>query len=337
MADGDAIRPVPSKPTFSVVVPPFHRPEALRETLAALAHLNYRSDLYEVIIVDDGADDLTAEIVNRFRGRGFELTLETQDRRGAATARNRGARLATGDVLLFVDDDIVVAREHLTHHARTMEGHRDALVNGAWEFSPSVTKSLSTTSFGRFRIDLERQFQTEAMGTPWGDGIVEMALLGTWDLAVRRDLFWEIGGFDEAFPVAGAEDQDFSLRARHEGVALLLDTKIKCLHNDNRLTLRDYGAREERSARTMPVLARKYPAEFGEVPYVRENRPVVRSDPPGLMAKKLAKAALASGPALEAFHRLIDVLETARVPEPVLRRLYRSLLGLHLFRGFRRS
>jgi GT2 family glycosyltransferase len=326
-----------SDPSFSIVVPTFHRPDALRETLAALLALDYAPSRYEVIIVDDGADESTVDIVRELRHATAEMTLEAQQQRGAASARNRGARSARGDWLLFVDDDIVVAPDHLTRHGRTISSHRDALVNGAWQFSPAVIESLRKTPFGRFRIDLERRFQEEAMGRVMPDEIVEMALLGTWDLALRRELFWEIGGFDEAFPVAGAEDQDFSLRARRAGARLLLDTKIQCLHNDNRLTLRDYCAREERSARTMPILARKYPAEFMDVPYVRENRPIVASDPAGVIAKKLAKAVLASGPALEGLHRLIGIMEAADVPEPVLRRLYQGLLGLHLFRGFRRS
>jgi len=60
------------------------------------------------------------------------------------------------------------------------------------------------------------------------------------NLSLCRDLFWEIGGFDEDFPVAGAEDQEFSLRARAAGCRLVLDTRIVCDHNDNRLTLQAY-------------------------------------------------------------------------------------------------
>jgi hypothetical protein len=112
---------------------------------------------------------------------------------------------------------------------------------------------------------------------------------------------------------------------------------ISCRHNDNRLTLKAYCAREERSARTMPILANKYPAEFAETPYVRENTPIGLHDPPRLAAKKLAKAAFARPPALRLLHRITDLLEAMHAPEPMLRRVYTSLLGLHLYRGFRQS
>jgi GT2 family glycosyltransferase len=324
-------------PYFSIVVPTFRRPQALRDTLAALLALDYERNRYQVIVVDDGADESTAELVNRLQGQPVDIALASQHQRGAASARNRGARLAEGDLLLFVDDDIVVEPDHLRRHRVSRDRHGDALVSGAWEFAPHVLQALRATAFGRFRIELERQFQNEAIGSPVSDGCVEQALLGSWNLALRRELFWDLGGFDEQFPVAGAEDQDFSLRARAAGCLLLLDLGIRCLHIDDRLDLRSYCRREERSAQTMPFLARKYPAQFGHAPYVVENRPISPGDPARLVIKKLLKAGLASGPILELLHRLTGVLERARMPEWVLRRIYRPLLGLHLFRGFRRT
>jgi GT2 family glycosyltransferase len=324
-------------PTFSIVVPTFRRPASLRQTLAALLTLDYDRSRYEVIVVDDGADQVTDEVVGGLRDGSVEITLESQRQRGVATARNRGARVARGELLLFCDDDIVVDQRHLRRHVATRERYVDPIVNGAWEFAPQTLSALEATPFGRFRIDLERRFQEEAMGAARGDGRVEMPMLGSWNLVLRRDLYWQLGGFDEEFPVAGAEDQDFSLRARTAGCLLLLDTEIRLMHNDDRLSLRSYCAREERNAQTMPFLARRWPAEFGEVRYVQENRPIRRGDPPRLLMTKAAKAVLASRPVLAALHRVTTLLEQARVRDEVLRRLYTGLLGLHLFRGFRRT
>jgi GT2 family glycosyltransferase len=328
-----------SSPSISIVVPTFRRPDALRASLDALAALDYPGDRYEVIVIDDGADEVIPGIVREFAGRGLAVSLEQQHRRGAARARNRGAQVASGELLLFCDDDILVAPSHLTQHLAVRDRHGDAIVNGAWEFTPAVLEALRSTPFGRYRIDLERRFQSDAAGKPLeGDPTcLEMSMLGSWDLVLRRELFWEIGGFDEAFPVAGAEDQDFSLRARDAQGLLLLDTKIRCLHNDNRLTLESYCAREERSAQTMPYLARKYPERFAEAPYLSENRPISRGDPPGRVAKKLVKSVLAATPVLWGMHRLAGLLEVAHAPEGLLRRFYSGLLGLHLFRGVRKA
>jgi GT2 family glycosyltransferase len=325
-----------NSPSFSVVVPTFRRPVALRATLAALLALEYPEDRYEVIVVDDdAAEGHAAPIVRELSRRGVELSLKSQNRRGAASARNLGARAASGELLLFVDDDIVVAPDHLSRHLVVQERSRDALVNGTWEFAPSVLAALERTPFGRYRLKLERGFWAEVVGAEGSDGCQVMDRVGSWDLALHRDLFWQIGGFDERFPVAGAEDRELSLRARAAGCQLLLDTKILCLHNDDRVTLRAYCEREERSAKTMPYLARSYPREFAESPYVRENRPISRGEEPSLVAKKLAKSALARRQVMEALHKLTAVAEAAWAPDRILRRMYRLLLGLHLFRGFR--
>ena len=197
--------------------------------------------------------------------------------------------------MLFLDDDMIVDPSHLRMHLATRQRHGDVLVSAAWVFAPAIETALRKTAFGRYRIDLERRYQYEAAGAPLdGDsGCLRMPLLGSGNLALRREAFWDMGGFDEDFPVAGAEDQDFSIRARNRGFLLVLDTRNRCFQADNRVTLRSYCAREERSAQTMPFMARKYPDEFGEVPYVSENRPVSAGDPPRLVAKKRLKAILA--------------------------------------------
>jgi GT2 family glycosyltransferase len=317
------------------VVPTFRRPGALRATLEALLQQQYPADRYEVVVVDDDRSQSTAVIVRSLLGRGADLRLDAQDRRGAAAARNRGARLAVGDVVIFLDDDVVVESDHLMRHRAARDRFPDAMVGGVWEFAPTALATLQATPFGRYRLELERSFQSQTPGRSLGEGRHAVNVLASTNLAIRRELFWQLGGFDEAFPVAGAEDQDFSMRARAAGCLMLLDTNIRCLHNDDRLTLRDYCEREERSAKTMPFLARNHPSEFARSPYLRENRPIQRGDEAPLVAKKLLKAALSHRPVLAVLHGLVEKAEVARAPEAHLRRLYRLLFGLYLFRGVR--
>jgi GT2 family glycosyltransferase len=213
------------------------------------------------------------------------------------------------------------------------------VIGGRWELAPSAVAALRRTPFGRYRIDLERRFADQARGEPLdGDpSRLRVPLLPAANLSLRRDLFWGIGGFDEEFPLAGAEDQDLSLRARAADALLILDTGIHCFHNDRHLSRRAYCERQERSARTMPFLVRKHRAEFEDRPYARENRPVRTGDPPVLVGKKLLKRLLATRPLLDGLHGLARAGEAVRAPELLLRRLYTVLLGLHVFRGFRHS
>jgi GT2 family glycosyltransferase len=323
--------------TISVVVPTFRRPESLRDTLNSLFDLDYPRELLEVIVVDDEGERRADEVVGTLDSQRVEVRVESQRRRGAATARNRGAQVAAGELLVFVDDDILVAGDHIQRHLEVRERFGDPLVNGAWEFTPAVRELLSSSQFGRFRLQLEREFQVDSLGRQLHGSCLEMHTLGTWDLSVQRTAFWNLGGFDERFPVAGAEDQDLSLRAREAGHLLVLDTSIVCLHNDNRVDLAAYCAREERSAQTMPLLSQKYPETFGTTPYVVENRPVCRTDSPRLVVKKSIKQLLSFAPCLSALHAVARIAEALRLPEERLQYIYRLLLGLHLFRGFRRA
>ena len=276
-----------------------------------------------MIVVDDAADDITARIIDELPDRGMASSSRANTA-AAPPAPQPGARAANGDWVLFCDDDILAPPSHLLQHLATHQHYDGAAVAGNWELAPELVTELWRTPFGRYRMEVERRFLTETRGDPLaGDHhLLQMPLVAAADLSLRRELFWQIGGFDEEFPLAGAEDQDLSLRARAAGAVLLLDTTIHCFHYDHYLSLDAYCEREERNARTMSFMVRKHPSGFGDVPYARENRPIEASESPKLVVKKLLKALLASEPMLEVLHRITRACEEVRAPEQVLRRLY---------------
>ena len=194
-------------------------------------------------------------------GRTGPIAIEyrAQPNSGAATARNHGARVAAGRHVFFCDDDIVVRGDHLRSVSGTLGKFSNALVNGDLHFAPGVEEELRRTPFGRYRLELDRRYQAEANGRPLGSGCFEADLLTACNLGVARDLFWELGGFDEAFPYAGAEDQALSLTASKHGCLLLRDHRIRVLHNDQTVNFRQFCSREEKSAQTFVVLVRRFP------------------------------------------------------------------------------
>jgi glycosyltransferase involved in cell wall biosynthesis len=112
-----------ARPHVSVVIPTFNRSTALAETVASV----FSSDLGEgvrpeLIIVDDGSDEPAANaLVNVRRPAEWSLRVVRQDNQGVGAARNRGYREAAGDVIVFVDDDMLLFPETLHRH---MDGHR---------------------------------------------------------------------------------------------------------------------------------------------------------------------------------------------------------------------
>ena len=162
-------------PRVSVIVPTYQRAGALAKTLTALASLDYPREALEIFVVDDGSTDSTAVTVSEFAGAKYVY----QPNGGVAVARNHGARLATGEVLLFVDDDIVVAPDNLTRHLAARELYGECVVAGYSEFAPEVRADLARSSFGRFRLWCEDLVQHDE-ASRWGtEGRVEVPTLDT--------------------------------------------------------------------------------------------------------------------------------------------------------------
>ena len=105
---------------LSVVTPTFNRKRSLRRLLTALQRQTVDPKTFEVVIVDDGSKDGTAESLES-ETFGFGLKLCRQQNSGPARARNRGIEEAQGKLVLFLDDDVEPApsliEEHLRSHA----------------------------------------------------------------------------------------------------------------------------------------------------------------------------------------------------------------------------
>jgi GT2 family glycosyltransferase len=322
----------------SFVVPTFRRPDALREVLLRLGALTYEHRRLEVIVVDDGQDDATRSVVASFQDGDLAVRYLGQPNAGAASARNHGASVARGDVLIFNDDDILVEPDHVERHLALREELGDCLANGDWVFSAPVVAGMRRSAFGRYRLALERRFRDEAfVGGELPGGRTEAATVSACNLAMGREAFAGLGGFDDAFPHAGAEDQDLSLRARREGLRLVRDRGIRLEHHDRHLSFAAYCRREENAARTAVVMARKHPDPYAKRAYIVANIGARAGDPWGLRARKAAKGLLARTRPLAVLHRIVAGAERLGVPDRAMAPLYRALIGLHTFRGVRFS
>lgn len=319
-------------PTVSVVVPTFQRACVVERTLRALCALDYPAQLLELLVVDDGSTDSTGDVVASFaRVRGLR-----QPNLGVAAARNAGAREAKGEVLMFVDDDIIVAPSNIRRHLDVRRTYGDCIVAGRAQLDPDVRASLSTSPFGRFRLWTEDTFQQAEAIKSASDGPVEALTVASGNMSISRHLFWQLGGFDDRFPV-GAEDQDLCWRAHQAGAAIVRDDRIRVVHNDQHADLRGLSAREERGAVGLVYLARKHP-DFPAPDSLLLNGPLRRNDPPRLAARKLLRSAMSSPISLAVAHRLIRGVEVVRPHGGwPLDYLYRAVTGLHVFRGMRRG
>ncbi len=314
-------------PLVSVVVPTHRRPDALGKTLRTILASDYPS--FEVIVVDDGSGDDTRSIVESFPG----VRYIEQPNLGAAAARNNGARAAKGEVLLFNDDDILLAPDAMRRHVEDLRELGRVFTNGHWEFEAEMLESMQATPFGRYRVSLENWIKTGVERTQLLDHRAEASDVTACSLGAWRRDFWEIGGFDEQFPFAGAEDQDLSIRGMRGGVRLISDPSIHLWHDDRRLTLRQFCERHRRGAISAAVLATKYPVERGGTTLITENRPAGAGDSLRVRLKKIAKKLFAFRPVRELFHLWISLLERVAPRSRLLERCYQMILGVYIYMG----
>jgi GT2 family glycosyltransferase len=178
----------------SIVIPTFNGAARLGNCLDAILSQVATKDI-EVLVVNDGSCDNTAEVIYRYPG----IHLINQTNAGPAAARNRGAREARGALLLFTDDDCVPAPGWLD---AMLEPFTDPEVVGV----KGVYRSHQKQLVARF-VQIEYEDRYRLM-----NGLPSIDFIDTYSAGFRRDRFLEIGGYDTSFPVACAEDVELSYR-----------------------------------------------------------------------------------------------------------------------------
>lgn len=237
-------------PVLSVIMPTFNRRERLATALAALAAQDV-DVAYEIIVVSDGSTDGTDAALAALE-LGVPLVAERQENAGPSAARNRGVDLARGEILVFVDDDIVADPGLLSAHLAAQR----AVEGGVVVTGPMLTPSdHEMSSWVRWEQDrLERQYGDLTAGTYEATG----RLFYTGNASVPRRFVVDAGGFDTRF--RRAEDLELGLRMMDGGAAFAFEPAARGYHYAERSfaawqqIASDYGANEIEFARRWPEL-----------------------------------------------------------------------------------
>ena len=197
---------------ISVVVPVYDGARTLHACLQAISDSHCVS--WECIVIDDGSADDSSRIAGAFGA----TVLSTGGRFGPAKARNLGARQATGDVLMFLDADVAVHSDAIGRVIAqfTADPELDALI-GSYDDSPADPGLVS-------------QFKNLMHAFVHGQGNPQASTFWCGCGAVRRSVYLELGGLDEAYSRPSIEDIEFGYRMRASGRKLTLDPSIQCKH-----------------------------------------------------------------------------------------------------------
>ena len=222
---------------LSVIIPAYNAAGTLEKCLRSLAAQTYRP--HEIIVVDDGSADGTAEIASK-----FATVMKNTRGKGAGGARNTGAKAASGDVLVFTDSDCVPPADWLERICRAFENGPDVgAVTGGYVWHEGKT------FIGNFAfIELTRRRRQTT-------GYVETTPSN--NIAVRAEIFRKVGGFPETFSGATNEDVVFSYRiSRVSKILWLHDNGIGHHFHE---TLRGYFRQQYAFARDTVVMYRQHP------------------------------------------------------------------------------
>lgn len=199
-------------PLVSVIVPVRNSPEQIKACLKSLQRTTYGN--VEVIVVDDASTDVTPEVIVALGARSLRLVSNV----GPAAARNRGAELARGDYLLFIDADVCVQPGTVDEFVATFE--RDPGIDavfGSYDLQPAAPNLLS-----QYR-NLFHHFVHQ-------DGRVQSSTFWAGCGAIRRSVFGGVGGFDPHFTRPCIEDIELGVRLRKAGHRIELNKQIQVKH-----------------------------------------------------------------------------------------------------------
>jgi glycosyltransferase involved in cell wall biosynthesis len=303
----------------TVVVPTYNRIAGLKACLAALRDQRGDHGDYEVVVVDDCSTDGTPEFLAEWSAKCSRCrSLRQEQNRGQGAARNAGAKGARGDILLFVDDDIVVDDGYIAAHLRA---HRSAA-------SPiSVIGNLRLPAEAVTRSNFARYVHGRYLGYRRAVGRLDLGNLppkhfGSGIASVRRADFEAVGGFEEQIRYYGFEDVLMGQRLAGRGVRLVFAADARALHHDT-VSLERYKAKMIEAAReSVPVLLRHEPRFFEHTQF-RYLFPPDTRDPMPLRVRKRIVRALLNGRTtrlLEWWARLTDGVGVLFIPA-----LYHSL------------
>src|SRR5262249_35515739 len=200
---------------------------------------------------DDGStEDLKAVVTQSVDSTGAPVRFLRQENAGPAAARNRGAAAATGETLIFIDNDILVEPHFVRKHLARLAWNPGCWLMGRIVHPPELRR----TPFGRYRDSVWEAFHNGNASS----AVRETSGITAANLSLPAGDFQRLGGFDESFSIASCEDFELGIRARRAGIRVLYDPEIVVKHNDWAVSLERFCERQRMYSISDVLFWRKY-------------------------------------------------------------------------------
>ncbi len=230
-------------PSFTVVVCSYNGSSTIRQTLERLNALDYPD--YEVIVVNDGSTDTTADIVKE-----FPVTLISTENKGLSSARNTGYLAGSGDLVAYIDDDAFPEEHWLRYLAMAFIQQDVAAVGGPNYPVPNdvmVADCVANAPGGPMEVMLTDNIAEHIPGC---------------NMSFRRSALNQIGGFDPQFRAAG-DDVDLCWRIQQEVGSIGFQPAAFNWHR-RRNTVSGYWKQQKGYGVAESLLEKKWPMKYNQ-------------------------------------------------------------------------
>ncbi len=250
--------------SVSVIIPTYNRAHLLPRLAEGLAAQSYPPS--EVLFVDDGSDDDTPSILGAICGERESWRMIRQENAGPAAARNLAVGAATGDLLVFFDDDCVPHSRFIEEHVQTHLNRGAGLAVAGYtpwhpdlEVSPFMEMALRGVLFAFNRItDPEN---------------LSFSCFYTANCSIWREDILSIGGFDESLRFY--EDADLAYRLQQQGIRLVFNERAIAYHAEP-VDLEQFLKRQRAAGKSAVRMIGKYPHLADEIGITEIANPQLR-------------------------------------------------------------
>ncbi|MEK7350974.1 MAG: glycosyltransferase, partial [Nitrospirota bacterium] len=208
-----ASRPSRFRFKASIIIPVFNKFDLTSQCLTTLAAVTTMPE-YEVIVVDNASTDGTAEFLASLGGD--VQVIRNPENYGFAVACNQGAKAASGEFLLFLNNDTIPTEGWLNALVDEVERHPDVAVVGSKLLYEDGTIQHAGVAFSRIVFTPYHIYQKFPADAPMVNRRREFQCVTAACMLVRREVFEQVGRFDEGFK-NGFEDVDLCLKIRERG------------------------------------------------------------------------------------------------------------------------
>tara|TARA_X000000368_G_C23026494_1_gene710471 strand:- start:598 stop:1593 length:996 start_codon:yes stop_codon:yes gene_type:complete len=199
-------------PLISIVIPFYNSQNSIEDCLNAVFKSSYKN--FEVIAVSDGSRDSSSSITKKFPCKIISL----RKNRGSGFARNKGAKLAKGKVIVFLDSDVIIKKNHLKLISNIFTKKKYRMAQGVYLHKPNY-KKIATQYLQSYQC-----YYVFSKKLKYINNLVSNFFI------IEKKIFLSVKGFDPNFVGSNAEDADLGYKLINNGFKIPIVRKLGVFH-----------------------------------------------------------------------------------------------------------